>query len=90
MHTFYCLISAKEANESPANLGWAYCLAHKSEWIKGNDETDRYNTIGHVIGVDFAVHDGKVYSLHKAFQDLDNKCTVILCKESVMGCDKID
>lgn len=90
MDCFYCLIDAKEAKDNPSSLGWAYCKEHQSEWIPGNAETDRYNTIGFVLGCDFVVHNGKAYMMHKAYQDLDAKKTIILCKESVMGCDVIE
>lgn len=87
MDTFYCLIDNVTSRNTPSNLGWTYCKNHESEWIQGNAETDRYNTIGFVKGCDFVVHNGKVYQMHKVYQDLDNKKTIILCVESVLGCD---
>lgn len=88
MRMFYCLISNKEATDDPTNIGWTYCKKHESEWIPGNDETERYNTIGFVKGCDFIEYKGKVYELRKVYQDLDDKRTVILCVESIMACDR--
>ena len=87
METFYCLISDKDATDNPTILGWTYCNKHRELWVRGNQETDRYNTIGLSKGTDFVVHEGKVYGLRKVFQNLDEKITVILCVESVMACD---
>ena len=86
METFFCLMTPEQF-EDPTNVGWNFCKAHKSEWVKGNAETDRYLTVGFVKGCDFAIFNDKVYFLHKVFQDLNNKYTVILCRESTMSCD---
>lgn len=88
MTNYYCLVSAKDA-ECGSNLGWGYCKAHKSEWIKGSSDTDDINTTGFVKGANFIVSGGKVYAHHKYYQDLDEKKVVILCIESVQGCDNI-
>ena len=88
MKMFYCIISDKEAEDDPTKLGWKYCKEHENEWIPGNEETERYNTIGFVKGSDFIEYKGKVYEMHKVYQDLDDQRTVILCRESIMACDR--
>lgn len=84
MKCFFCLLSKEEAND-PTKIGYAYALTKKKDWIQ-NDDTENYLT-GALKGVDFMVHDGKVYMFLKRYVDLKNNEQLVVCTESKFGCD---
>ena len=84
MKCFFCLLSKEEAKD-PTKIGYAYALTKKSEWIQ-NDDTENYLT-GALKGVDFIVHEGKVYMFLKRYVNLKESTQMVLCVESSYGCD---
>ena len=91
----FCLLN-KDLAANGSNVGWRYVLSHKNEWIDAPTETGssptlaEYLTVGYMRGSDFLVYDGKVYTIKKSFIVHDESTIVLLCTESVQGCDLVD
>ena len=86
MTIFFCPISNEEVKKG-TSVGRTYAYANKSKWVQAPAETGIYLTAGYVKGVDHVVIDGKAYMLMKTYIDISENSIVILCTESVLGCD---
>ena len=87
MKYFFCLISS--ADNDPLHIGRNFVYKNRSKWVEvPGEEFCKYLTAGYVKGIDYAVYQGKAYMLMKSYMDLDEHFVVMVCKESVAGCDK--
>lgn len=86
MKYYFCLVD-RESAKSGTNLGRDYIYKHRSEWVDGPENIYLYLTAGYVKGVDYVTFNNKAYMLLKSYIDLNEGFVVILCTESVSGCD---
>lgn len=84
MKCYFCFLSKEEAKD-PIKLGYAYAMTKQSEWVQ-NDDAENYLT-GALKGVDFIIHEGKSYMFLKRYVDVEASTQLVLCIESVYGCD---
>ena len=89
MTYYFCLISDEDA-KTGINIGRKYAYEHRDEWVVGADDLPLYLTAGYMKGMDFVTYDGKAYFIMKTFIDLNEGFVLLVCKESIMGCDKPD
>lgn len=83
----FFLVDRKDAADG-TRIGYAYANANKDKWIAVDSISVRdYLTIGFVKGCDYVVHDGKAYGIMKTYTDIDEGSTLIICVESIAGCD---
>lgn len=83
----FFLVSKEDAKDG-TKIGYKYAIANKNKWI-GVDGTDlsQYLTIGFVKGCDYVVYDDVAYGIMKSYIDLSEGSVVMVCVESVAGCD---
>lgn len=81
-----CLVSKEDAI-NPVNLGSKYVISHKSAWIDATDFGGNFLTVGYMKGSDFIYYKNKTYLIKKSFIMPEDKTVVVLCEESVSGCD---
>lgn len=82
-----CLLPKEDA-EKPVNTGSTYVMKHKSDWVELPEEfAGNFVTVGYVKGVDFVYYKEKTYMILKSFIIPEQSTAVLLCKESVSGCD---
>lgn len=82
-----CLVPREDAM-NPANLGSTYAMNHESEWIDATDFGGNFLAVGYMKGSDFVYHNNKTYLIKKSFIIPSRKTVVVLCDESISGCDK--
>ena len=88
MKYYFCL-DGKDVMSNGSNPGREYVYDHKEEWIPvPGDEYCKYLTAGYVKGVDYAVYKGIAYLLFKSFIDSEENAVILLCTESMFGCDQ--
>lgn len=87
MNYYFCLVNNTDKSTG-VNVGRTYAYQHRSEWISipGSD-ISQYLTTGYVKGVDYVVYNNKAYMIMKSYLDLNEKFVVLVCTESISGCD---
>lgn len=86
MKYYFCLVSDQD-RITGTNIGKTYAYKNRSKWIPGGNDIHNYLTAGYMKGVDFVVVEGKAYMIMKSYIDLTENFVVIVCVESVAGCD---
>lgn len=86
MKYYFCLVP--ESDRAGLNVGRKYAYANRDKWIDGNIELSTYLASGYTNGVDFIVYQGKAYYIKKSYLDVEENFVVIVCRESIEGCDK--
>lgn len=69
-------------------VGRVNAWKNESKWVEAPADFNEYLTAGYVKGVDHIVINDKAYMMMKTYMDLSNDRLVIICTESVTGCDK--
>ena len=87
MKYFFCLIPKEDS--AGINIGRRYAYDNRDKWVEGDIELSTYLASGYTNGVDFVVHNGIAYYVKKSYLDLAEKFVVLVCKESIEGCDKV-
>lgn len=83
---YFCLIP-KEDCKTTTNLGRTYVYEHRDQWVSFPAGIELYLTAGYMKGEDFVTKDGKAYWIKKTFIDLEERIVILMCTESVQGCD---
>lgn len=86
MKYYFCPVSAAE-RVTGTNVGKTYAYNNRSKWVEASDGIHNYLTAGYMKGVDHVILNNKVYALMKSYIDVENHFVVIVCVESVAGCD---
>lgn len=86
MKYFFCLVPKEKA--SGINIGRRYAYDNRDKWVEGDIELSTYLASGYTNGVDFVVYNGIAYYVKKSYLDLQENFVVLVCKESIEGCDK--
>lgn len=87
MNFKFFFISAELAKTDPTTIGYAYAKQHQSEWVSGSNDLNGNLTSGSSKGIDNVIHDNKAYLISKLYFDIDSNSVLIICVESVFGCD---
>ena len=87
MKMYFCPVSYEETKSGLA-VGRANAFKDESKWVEAPDDFVTYLTAGYVKGVDYVVINDKAYMLMKSYLDPANDRVVIVCTESISGCDK--
>jgi len=83
----FFFISADIAKQDPTTIGYAYAKLHESDWVDGPSAFDGNITTGVNKGIDNAIYDGKAYAISKVYFDVNEGMALVICVESVFGCD---
>ena len=83
----FFFISADIAKLDPTAVGYAYAKQHESDWVDGPSGFNGNITTGVSKGIDNMIYDGKAYAINKLYFDIDNNSVLVICVESVLGCD---
>lgn len=86
MKYYFCLVDKSNVSTG-TNVGKTFAYKNRSKWIEAKDGIHNYLTAGYMKGVDFVVLDGKAYMIMKSYIDLTENFVVLVCTESVAGCD---
>ena len=86
MKYYFCLVSAKDTMNG-TNIGKTYAYNNRSKWVEASSNISEYLTAGYTKGVDHVVVDNKAYMIMKSFIDVSENFVVLVCSESVSGCD---
>lgn len=86
MKYYFCLVD-KDSVATGTNVGKSYAYKNRSKWIEAKDGIHNYLTAGYMKGVDFIVHKNKAYMIMKSYIDVSENFVVLVCAESVAGCD---
>lgn len=87
MKYFFCLVNNGDLPVG-SNPGRRFVYENRDKWIeKSGEDYSRYLTAGYVKGVDYVTYKGKAYWMLKSFVDLEEDFIVIVCTESLTGCD---
>ena len=89
MKYYFCLVDGIKA-KSGLNIGRKYAYENRNTWVEGAEDLPLYLTAGYMKGTDFVTYQGKAYYIMKTYIDLDEDFVLLVCKESIMGCDKAD
>ena len=83
----FFLIDRVDAQDG-TRVGYAYAKENKDKWISvDSGDVGPYITVGFVKGCDFVVYEDKVYGIMKSYTDLSDRSTLLICVESIAGCD---
>ena len=85
--TYYFSLVPFEDSKNGVNLGCTYAYAHRDKWVQGPADVSDFLAAGYVKGIDHVRYNGKAYSILRSYVDLDEDFVVIVCTESVTGCD---
>ena len=86
MKYYFCLVP--DSDGGGINIGRRYAYNNRDKWVEGSDDISTYLASGYTNGVDYVVLNGLAYQIKKSYIDLEENFVVIVCKESIEGCDK--
>ena len=83
----FFFISAELAKKDPTTVGFAYAKLHESDWVTGPSDFNGIITVGVNKGIDNVIYENKAYQINRVYFGVDNNTILVLCVESVLGCD---
>ena len=86
MKIFFCPISHEETKNG-TSIGCSFAYANKSRWVQAPDDVTSYLTAGYAKGVDHIIVKNKAYMIMKTYIDVTENQIVMVCTESILGCD---
>jgi len=87
MNYKFFFISAELSKKDPTTVGYAYAKQHESDWVSGSSGLNGNITTGVSKGIDNVIYDNKAYQINKLYFDISTDTVLVICVESVLGCD---
>lgn len=86
---YACIVPEKDQKNS-VNLGLNYALDHRSEWVSVPQGLSVLIVPGFTKGIDHIVVNNKAYIIWKDYAMPNEDIFLMLCRESLAGCDIVD
>lgn len=86
----YIFCISKEDAKDGNKTGYGYAKSKRSEWIEydlSDSNINNFYMTDITPGSDFLIYNDKVYSVFKKYLNIDEGYSLIMCQESMMGCE---